>query len=537
MLKSPISKSKKKKKTELLVRPDTEMDFFTFYDMDDTLVNLRQNVIKNAHLLLPILLFQTHSKNQAIGILTNRNRADEHTQDYKVADFIQNVGNFGIDIPQSHVRFGGGENAKKIATAHFNLEQAVATLTQQLSTLCLHQQVDDRIKSITNNMDFLIETKYMGKNFIITEFLNEHLQGKSYIFDNVSFPCDQLVIGIVDDLEGIPEATEALGDNFFGIKASRGGKRPEDLSQQSRSSEDDLYYSDQYLIKLADNIGMTRYLRSLRKNSVEHQNDPAMLKAAAFLYGLHATPKKINLNNILALLPELGQTGIIQLSLMVECIINKANTHGDACYRSMDELLNILRAQSSLNKDDFDDYKSLNAAQYQLKEIQALLQEGRTQNLHSQSDSALPKVESPASKKSFMGTMRTLSRKSRNRSLQSISESPLQKQFDQLLEQVEKISISKTPYIAKKARQILRTTKRREQAEKLASTLVRSKSLASAPTDIDQLSPQVLTSARELEQLKDKNRRKSAPLLNSSDESVLVEEASLSEKKKNTNGL
>jgi len=236
-----------------------EQQFFTFFDFDDTSVVLphetdldQRKRIKNPQLLLPILLFQTFAADQHIGILTNRT-ADEseilHTKDkdYAVADFIADIAKMGIMIPEPHIIFGGGEKRWK-------MNQEMDRYVDSLDDLA------DTLQNLSLDSKFI--EKFGGKNYFITSFLDKHLDTSDseqtvYQFGSSNCIPENLVVGIVDDLETIVKDSEAAG--YFGIQALGHGKLP---GSDASKKEIQNFYSDEYLIELAEKVGLNAYVKS-----------------------------------------------------------------------------------------------------------------------------------------------------------------------------------------------------------------------------------------------------------------------------------
>lgn len=330
--------------------------FFTFWDMDDTSVNT-DDTIKNAHLLLPIKLFQTRATNQHFGILTNRAPSDKNK--YSVNQYLCDLNDFGIVIPRDHVIFGGGENAQQSNKDLDDLELALRTIQAQIQSLKLTDVGDELAKIFpqdeSNPLGKLMSAKYHGKNYHITDFLNRHFyeQALEYRFQTGVCAKDALTFVMIDDLESISEKTQLLGKQFIGIKASRGGNTP----KYFEDPED--FYQDDYLFCLAETIGLADYAKSLLRDRISHANDDALLQISGLLYAWHAFPKEIDLHSLSQFKQVLTSTECEQVAKMLGYIKKHANTHPHAHYRRVDELANLFQnwADDHFLNDALDKYQ------------------------------------------------------------------------------------------------------------------------------------------------------------------------------------
>ncbi|MBS0288352.1 MAG: hypothetical protein JSR17_13730 [Proteobacteria bacterium] len=317
---------------------DQEACFFTFWDMDDTSVELQQFKIKNPHFLLPILLFQTHAANQHFGIMTNRSPAEDEIPEYTVAMFLHELSTFGIEIPQEHVVFGGGENGRPQGESHYSLQQAIEQLNKQLQVLQLvdndlYQEQKIKISSIES---VITEKRFAGKNFLLTQFFNQCYRQaeRRYIFETGSCHVDTLHMGIVDDAEVIAESAAQLGARFFGIKASPGGRLP-------KGADDALlreYYDVSYLKRVAAKIGLHAYAEQVLSAKLVNSD---MLTISALLYAWQAYPGSISAKAVKKAILQLNDKEFMSIVYMLEYI----NQHTDpkCAFRPVQEILESLK--------------------------------------------------------------------------------------------------------------------------------------------------------------------------------------------------
>lgn len=368
--------------------------FFTFWDMDDTSVKIFDNQIKNPHLLLPILLFQMHANNQHVGILTNRSPSDIETG-YPVAQYLKDLKTFGISIPEAHVIHGGGENgAAKMDSLH-KLDEAIKELTEQVKALKLTEAGSDLADKLSM-ADELINARYKGKNYWITEFLRSRFDEATerYRFESGYCSKDQLHIGIVDDLRQIAEQTAILGKQFFGVKASQGGNPPK-LGQE----ED--YYSDGYLFEFAERIGFTAFATHYFKGTRAFRRTHPLQKISAMLFAWHLFPDEVKLMHFMEFEKQLDDTECEQIARMLEYISLHANTHTDAHYRPVDELAGLFRIWA--------DIKFLHGAIDEVEKLKIQISRQTLLASSAASDSNLLTIESPRSR----GLLKNLSFKRR----------------------------------------------------------------------------------------------------------------------------
>lgn len=317
--------------------------YFIFWDMDDTSVKSCDNQVKNPHLLLPIKLFQSAAPNQQLGIMTNRAPSDLET-DYTVNEYLALLRSFGIFILDEHVIFGGGTNAEQRNKEYHQLELAVDFIGKQIDALKLTEigtELEQAQAILKTNLFAKIKAaKYHGKNHQLVEFLNRHYNEitQSFTFGSVHCSKKELIYGIVDDLATIATETQILGDGFLGIQASPGGNPP------SRDKPVGDYYKDDYLFEVAEKIGLSQYTTALlmSKHAVGDAA-PAMMKIAALLYAWHAFPDKIDLRDFKIFEKILSVEEFECIAKMLEYISRFANTHPDAHYRDVSELVACFR--------------------------------------------------------------------------------------------------------------------------------------------------------------------------------------------------
>ncbi|HRE33196.1 MAG TPA: hypothetical protein PLD88_14560, partial [Candidatus Berkiella sp.] len=204
----------------------------------------------------------------------------------------------------------------------------------QLETLHLTEEGQNIASQMEQGFKGLMQTKYHGKNYHLTMFLNKHFHTESQTYCFMSGQCSktQLHVGMVDDLDKIAEAMSCLGtENFFGIKASRGGNPP-----KGEVSDDD-YYCDDYLILLAKRIGLVTFVCDVLEERVVPIEENAMLQIAALLYAWHIEPKR-SLTPFQSLAKHLTQAECDQVANMLAYIKVHANCHPHAHYVPVDEL-------------------------------------------------------------------------------------------------------------------------------------------------------------------------------------------------------
>lgn len=313
---------------------------FTFWDVDDTLIVILKRIFKNAHLLLPTMLYQTRSPNQHFGILTNRSFDDEARSDFPVEICLQILSGFGIDVPKAHVLFGGGEDNKLNGDDHHHLSIATKEIIRQLEMLNLtdHSEGVLRTQALVNLLDNEIaplqDLKHRGKNYFILKFLERHFNklAREYRFETGVCHKDSFMCGIVDDKKGIPESAAMLGKCFFGIKATDGGYPPKSAVDRPD------FYQDDYLFVLARQIGLDAYAKSLLSNPEEHATEDALLQLSGYLYAWQAFPGILTIKHFAKFEHCLSLDECEQIANMLAYIKCNHNQHVDAHYTSVDDL-------------------------------------------------------------------------------------------------------------------------------------------------------------------------------------------------------
>jgi hypothetical protein len=340
----------------MIQAPKPTQTFLTLWDMDDTSVATNNKTIKNAHLLLPIKLFQTRAPNQHFGILTNRSPAEESDNQiiYPVRQYVQDLQDFGISIPEDHIIFGGpgGEPALRLNTDWQQLELAMQILEAQIQSLKLTEagvEIAKKLPQVTgkNNatgpLAELIAAKYHGKNYLITDFLNKHFHAgaNEYRFQTGTCLKDALNVLMVDDLASIAEKTKQLGNGFIGIKASEGGKPPKG-DENSHA-----FHQDDYLFELAERIGLAAYARSVLEDPKKHANDDTLLQISALLYAWHSS-LQLPIKHFMRFEKLLTEIECDQIANMLEYIQAHPNTHSvHAHYCPVNDLAVMFRNWSN----------------------------------------------------------------------------------------------------------------------------------------------------------------------------------------------
>lgn len=325
--------------------------FFTFWDMDDTSIfwekdethaGIERVRIKNPHLLLPVLLFQTFAPNQHVGIMTNRPPSDNIVE-YTVKMFIDDLHHFGIHIPEDQIIFCGGENASQMNDELKILRNALDSLPKQLQSLKLIESGEDfsqQASSVHQMLCGLDRKKYDGKNYFIIKFLNEHFQEDTQCFNFKKGICarSRLILGIVDDYENIAKAAKQLGAGFFSILASRGGNAPKDRSTQEDIHE---YYRVDYFDKLAEIIGLNSYCENLLTSPEKHLHDHPMLQLAALLFLWQRLNTRNIKKRIIEIEKQLSDMQCEQIAKMLENIMALKISHPEAQYKPVEKLAEI----------------------------------------------------------------------------------------------------------------------------------------------------------------------------------------------------
>ena len=404
--------------------------FLSLWDMDDTSVSTADKTIKNAHLLLPIKLFQTRAPNQHLGILTNRSPVEEsdNQEIYPVRQYVQDLQSFGISIPEDHIIFGGpgGDEAKQLNADWQQLELALQTIEAQIQSLKLTEAGVELARklppatgknNVTGPLAELIAAKYHGKNYLITDFLNKHFHAgaSEYRFQTGTCSKDVLSVVMIDDLATVAEKTKQLGNRFIGIKASEGGRPP-------RGEENShAFHQDDYLFELAEKIGLAAYARSVMEDPKKQASDDKLLQISALLYAWH-TPLQVSIKHFMRFEKLLSAQECDQIANMLEYIqahpnINSTHAH----YASVNELAIMFR--------NWADNKFLNDVVGKLQFIRANTAAiGRPLSSASETDLlAEPK------KKGLGGLIKTLSARSSSNLQRKEQESAAKVEQDQQL--------------------------------------------------------------------------------------------------------
>ncbi len=98
-----------------------------------------------------------------------------------------------------------------------------------------------------------------------------------YTFKSGACPKSHLMVGMVDDQPVIAMHWRLVGNSFFGIQASPGGKPNAFIATEA-------FYKVDYLHTLAEKLGLSAYAESVLNNSMKHPNENPMLYMAALLY-------------------------------------------------------------------------------------------------------------------------------------------------------------------------------------------------------------------------------------------------------------
>lgn len=363
--------------------------FLSLWDMDDTSVVSADKTLKNAHLMLPIKLFQTRAHNQHLGILTNRSPMDEEEGHLlSVSDYCKMLQRFGISIPSDHIIFGGSgtEYSTQFNADYAKLIQAKTVIEGQLAAMA---EIEAQLQSlkltdggtevaalwrkvplptppanngITAAIEQLIKVKYHGKNFIINTFLTKRCnnEGTEYRFQSGTCLVEQMTVLMIDDKPEIVTPTSQLGSRFVGIKASEGGKAPKGKEDSKEFNEDD------YLIEIAQRIGLDAYAKSLLENPKKHAKDDELLQLSALLYAWHVFPTQVNIEHFKRFEKCLPANERQQIAHMLAYIQAHPNAHFHSHYRSVDCLVSQFQSAEDEKNMDF-----LNTVVSQLRAIRS----------------------------------------------------------------------------------------------------------------------------------------------------------------------
>lgn len=274
--------------------PISNPHYLVFWDMDDTLIDTKHQIIKNPHLLLPILLYQTVTQNQEWLILTNRS-SDENAMSneehfYATTTLKKDLSKFGISWHHP-VMFGMGQGSYNGQQEREELEGAIEVLRRNFAALSMSKGQSNLLSLFAQGLtdpfeaiqESFYDSRYKGKNYAIQAFLKEHAthdEASVKLAKTTSLKKD-LYIGMIDDNEAIggEEILSPLGDNFFGIKAARGGNPP-----KTESDDEDDYYSDAYLIHVGKLIGLHQFAKAVFTTKERHH---PMQMMATVLYAWH----------------------------------------------------------------------------------------------------------------------------------------------------------------------------------------------------------------------------------------------------------
>ncbi len=430
---SSSSSSSTQSQTSLRALEDEPGFMLTLFDMDDTLVRMKEDPlhglkadsIKNAHLLLPILLFISSSRHHDFGICTNR-APNESEGCYPVSAFIKTLASFGIVIPSDHIIIAGGENNRDAVETQHELDQAMSVLNKHLEALRFTQVGTEATDTLVL-LKKQLESRFHGKNFHILKFLEERLdrQDSHFVIQGKAHAKDSFICGIVDDRASIADEVvmKPLGlEHFFGVKATDGGNPPK--HEDVRGD----YYEDKYLIVLAKKIGLHELSQDLT------QSMPPMMLMAATLYAWQALKDKTSLSMLERCFERLNTTQMNQIILMLQEIITAPNLHPDAQYNAVDLLLPL--AQDHWNLRFLEEApRRLAEINYQI-DMQEAQSKLKTLSLStSELESDFQKVEQEAEKSSKKGFLFSLKRSKSARS--SADEEPPLPQVNKLQEALE----------------------------------------------------------------------------------------------------
>lgn len=321
-----------------------ELHYYTFWDMDDTLLTMQKFTFKNPHLLLPILLYQTHSPNQELGVMTLRPPQDD-TVEYSVKDFVTDVAHFGIEFPQNHIVFcGGGELDVRDQRSRLDSDAAFAYLISKFRELSLTkgEQAQVRIAQLEAMKKELHEAKHLGKNNFICFFLESKLNKETQIYQFSKSQCHASLqrFVLVDDADRNASAISALGENFRGILASKPGKI-------LAGDDESLWYSINYLTILAEHIGFAHYALDVLQNPKGHRDDNTMQQFAALLYCWQAFPDKCLVENFYDIEKRLNSKEYIQVFSMLDYIKENTSAHPLTQFRAVDGLLEFFKVKAN----------------------------------------------------------------------------------------------------------------------------------------------------------------------------------------------
>lgn len=339
------------------------MQYFSFWDIDSTLLKSAEH-IKNPHLTLPILLFQSRAKGHHVGILTNRGPNDDAA--FTIKQLLEELRQFGVEIPSSHIIIAGGVNATPSVEDWYALNEAIKNtgpmeaITKNLAALELTEKGQELASRTQEKKTWqeLLNVRFDGKNYFFVNFFNARYKDASYHFESGVCPKDELQLGMIDDLENISQAANTLGKPCFGIKASRGGNPPEFLSQRD---PDDDYYEDMYLFALSMRTGLDAYAKDLLQNPGSHLEEDPIVRLSALLYAWHRFYTTCHTSHFQSAIKRLNELQCEQFLEMLKYIEKYANEHKDAHYRPVEKLILIFQARKDFLflETAYDKYQSL----------------------------------------------------------------------------------------------------------------------------------------------------------------------------------
>lgn len=438
--------------------------YFNFWDMDDTAINLLDFSIKNPHLLLPLMLYQTYRPNQHIGIMTNRSPQDD-VVDYTVKQFLTDLKSFGIIIPQAHVVFGGGENARPAGEDYAALKKSVDVLTAQLQSLAVTSHRAAFLQQTTELSalyNLILETKFEGKNYLFIQFLNNHYiaERDTYEFSTGLCKREDLIVTMMDDLKTIAKPMNNMGPAFFCVQAAPGGKAP-----AKGTEEENQYYSVDYLHKMAQRIGFCDYALELVSDPEKHQSDHPLLQFAGLLYLWQLGAEACKVAHFQRLHDSLQPAHLNHAFNLLHYLDSTPYWHPQARFKMVTELVHIFKPRA--------DREFLASAMIELGQIDIEL-------------AALMPIrqpdEPPEKKSGFSSFLQRLPSRSKSVASTSASEElPLQN--DQaikaleakkkaLMARIEQLCLSPAPDIAEQANHLFKTLKTRASSEQASPATV-----------------------------------------------------------------
>ncbi len=318
--------------------------YFNFIDVDDTILDLKSFFIKNPHYLLPIMLFQTKSKNHDMAILTNRTPRDDMVE-FSVSNLVNLLQTFGIVFPHDQVIFCGGDIQHQ--TEQRSLQEAIFIISNQVASLNLtdaSNSLATKLNDFKGLAALVDKTKYSGKNYHILKFLNARIKSETQVYQFHKGPCpkDNLTIVLIDDNENIASAVNQLGAKFVGVQATRGGNF---LAGDNESD----YYSIKYLQHFANIIGFADYAISVLTRPKNHKQDCPMMRIAALLYCWQTCPDKVQVSDFNLPVEQLSEDEFAHFYAMLKYIHHHSKSHPDSCFIEVAPLLSEFLKRAELN--------------------------------------------------------------------------------------------------------------------------------------------------------------------------------------------